>query len=162
MLQAINVLLIDLIRAAYGVEENQIVSAPPVPDVFYDIEARTAPTATVEDAAGMLRTLLADRFGLKVHRETRPLPVYTLLRVSRTTLGPAMKPSGKECAPLTFPGGGAIRHRLHPRHRQAWRSCSPAAAAAQCTTVFFPGAFQPEASTWRDLPAHWRSSFTGR
>jgi len=77
--RAINVLLIDLIRAAYGVEENQIVSAPPVPDVLYDIEARTSPTAAVEDAAEMLRTLLAERFGLKAHRETRPLPAPFLV-----------------------------------------------------------------------------------
>lgn len=145
--RAINVLLIDLIRAAYGVEENQIVSAPPVPDVFYDIEARTSPTATVADAAGMLRTLLADRFGFKAHRETRPLPVYTLLRVSRTTLGPALKPSGNECAPLTFPAAGRNAPPPPPPPPPSMEG-SPIAANrrfSRCPTVFFPGGISARA-----------------
>jgi uncharacterized protein (TIGR03435 family) len=46
----------------------------------YDIEATAADTsATKDQMKEMLKTLLADRFQLKVHRETRDLPVYALI-----------------------------------------------------------------------------------
>jgi uncharacterized protein (TIGR03435 family) len=32
----------------------------------------------------MLRTLLADRFGLKTHREWREMPIYALVMARRT------------------------------------------------------------------------------
>jgi uncharacterized protein (TIGR03435 family) len=47
-------------------------------DVHYDILAKTAPETGKEQMRLMLRTLLADRFGLKFHMEKRELKVYTL------------------------------------------------------------------------------------
>ena len=54
----------------------------------------------------MLRTLLADRFGLVVHREKRDLPIY-FLTFARTDhrLGEKMQRSGPECKPITAPPG---------------------------------------------------------
>jgi uncharacterized protein (TIGR03435 family) len=50
-------------------------------DTSYDIAAETAAgaTPTMEQARRMLRTLLADRFRLKLHSETKELPVYALV-----------------------------------------------------------------------------------
>jgi len=46
----------------------------------YDIEATAADkSATKDQMKEMLKTLLADRFQLKVHREMRDLPVYALI-----------------------------------------------------------------------------------
>ena len=45
----------------------------------FDIDATVPPGATNEDFRGMLQALLADRFGLKAHRETREGPVYNLV-----------------------------------------------------------------------------------
>ncbi|HLJ49485.1 MAG TPA: TIGR03435 family protein [Bryobacteraceae bacterium] len=45
----------------------------------YDILA-TAPGATEADMRLMLQTLLTDRFQMKLHRETREMPVYVLVR----------------------------------------------------------------------------------
>jgi uncharacterized protein (TIGR03435 family) len=47
----------------------------------------------------MLRTLLAERFGLKTHSETRQIPVYmlTLAREDRR-FGPQLRPSKRDCA----------------------------------------------------------------
>jgi uncharacterized protein (TIGR03435 family) len=47
----------------------------------------------------MLRNLLADRFGLRVRRETRQLPVYILTKLDeRGRLGPNLRPAVKTCA----------------------------------------------------------------
>jgi len=44
-----------------------------------------------------MRTLLADRFKLKLHRETRELDVYALVMMKPGTPGPALKPSPTDC-----------------------------------------------------------------
>lgn len=73
----------DLIMDAYKVRRYQIVNAPSWADTgqdVYDIDARAAgETLTLDQARVMLQTLLADRFQLKVHHETRDLPVYALV-----------------------------------------------------------------------------------
>lgn len=46
----------------------------------YDFEAKAAsPDADEDQIWGMVRTLLEDRFKLKVHRETHEAQVYTLV-----------------------------------------------------------------------------------
>ena len=47
----------------------------------------------------MVKTLLADRFKLKVHTETRELPVFALV-IAREDgkLGPSLKPSTSDCS----------------------------------------------------------------
>jgi uncharacterized protein (TIGR03435 family) len=44
----------------------------------------------------MLQHLLADQFGLSVHRERRTTPVYALVRAG-AALGPGLRPSTMEC-----------------------------------------------------------------
>lgn len=46
----------------------------------------------------MLRTLLADRFGLKTHRETREMPIYSLVVARKEgVLGPQLVRSTIDC-----------------------------------------------------------------
>lgn len=45
----------------------------------YNIEARGDPNASEAQVREMVKALLADRFRLKVHQETRDLPVYALV-----------------------------------------------------------------------------------
>src|SRR5262249_55565872 len=45
----------------------------------FDIAAKAEDKANAEEVAEMIRSLLADRFQLKFHRETRELPVYALV-----------------------------------------------------------------------------------
>src|SRR5579862_7817127 len=46
----------------------------------------------------LLQSLLEDRFSLKVHRETRQLPIYALIRVTRDdALGPQLRRATVDC-----------------------------------------------------------------
>lgn len=71
-----------LIMDAYNVKKFQISGLPDWAgrDVF-DIAATVegGRTPTVDQARRMLQTLLADRFQLKLHRETKELPIYSLV-----------------------------------------------------------------------------------
>jgi uncharacterized protein (TIGR03435 family) len=67
----------ELVAFAYGVRSEQVVGQ--FPSDRYDIEATTDGAVPGKQMAGpMLQALLADRFALRLHRETRNLPVYNL------------------------------------------------------------------------------------
>jgi uncharacterized protein (TIGR03435 family) len=73
-----------LIQMAYDVWGHQIEGLPAwVDSARYEIDAR-APGARSEEMRAMMRTLLADRFQLALHRETRTLPVLELVRAEGT------------------------------------------------------------------------------
>ena len=99
-LTATNSTLQMLIMAAYQKQPFQIVGGPPWwrSDKF-DINARAAdPSLTTDQMLEMLKTLLADRFKLKVHTETREVPIYALV-VARSDgkTGAKLKPSADNC-----------------------------------------------------------------
>ena len=93
-----NLRLATLIEIAYDLKEYQ-ASGPDwlrSPDSErFAINAAIRPGATKEQVNQMLRNLLAERFKLAVHRETRDLPFYELVPVKR---GPKLKESLKEGA----------------------------------------------------------------
>lgn len=86
-LNATNSPLKMLIQQAYGVEENQVIGLPNgLSSERYDVEAKVdgSDVAKLHDLdphqrMRMLQPVLAERFQLKVHRETRDLPVYELV-----------------------------------------------------------------------------------
>ena len=99
-LTAQNVTLRMLVMGAYQKQPFEIVGGPPWwNSEKFDINARAADASgTTDQILGMLKTLLADRFKLKVHTETRELPVYHLvLARSDGRLGPKMKLSTENC-----------------------------------------------------------------
>jgi uncharacterized protein (TIGR03435 family) len=70
-----------IIQEVYGLKEYQIVDGPKWIsewDFRYSIEAKSAERASPEQVKAMAQALLSERFGLKVHRDTRDLPVYLL------------------------------------------------------------------------------------
>jgi uncharacterized protein (TIGR03435 family) len=74
--QTVNVIL----RQAYGLEHYQITGGPAWLDTDrFDIEAKAEGEPTKAQMMAMLRTLLADRFQLKVHRESKEGNVYALV-----------------------------------------------------------------------------------
>jgi len=95
---ASNIDLKTLIASAYGVKPDQISGGPGwVASNHYDIEAKvvaangaTPQPLTREQRNLMLRSLLADRFKLAVHNETKELPVFDLVVAKN---GPKLQPA---------------------------------------------------------------------
>jgi uncharacterized protein (TIGR03435 family) len=81
-LTATNVPLLTIIRQTYQVQGFQIVGGPIwISTERFDIVARAGPPAPPARGAfgAMMQSLLAERFKLSIHRETRTLPVYALV-----------------------------------------------------------------------------------
>jgi uncharacterized protein (TIGR03435 family) len=81
-LRVTNALLLRLITLAYTVTETQTADAPAwLSQERWDIQAKSLDLPekpTPDQVIPLVRALLAERFGLKVHREMRPQPVYRL------------------------------------------------------------------------------------
>ena len=104
-IEARNVTLRRCIRGAYNLPEAQVVGGPKwVDDQRYNIDAKANGPAGDEDLMLMLRTLLAERFQLKFHRETRQMNGYALVTAKS---GFKMKPSGSDgdCSASANTGG---------------------------------------------------------
>jgi uncharacterized protein (TIGR03435 family) len=71
--------LTDLIRIAWQVKEYQIIAPSWMATEKYEIIANMPPGADRSQAPAMLQTLLAARFHLQLHKETRQIPVYALV-----------------------------------------------------------------------------------
>jgi bla regulator protein blaR1 len=120
---ATNVTLRLLIRNAYQLQDFQITGGPgwmasdhfdinaKVPDEFRAM-APPAPGSGPGPLQLMIRALLADRFKLVVHNETKDSPIYALILArSDGKLGPGLKKSDTDCAAMFAAGrarGGAM------------------------------------------------------
>ena len=65
-----NVTLVDLVLDAYDVRAYQVKGPSWLDSDRLDVTAKAPSGATRDDAREMMRTLLAGRFKLAVHRET--------------------------------------------------------------------------------------------
>jgi uncharacterized protein (TIGR03435 family) len=112
-----NVQLREIIRVAYRLESFQVSGGPDwINADRFDIVAKAESDAAPEQLLLMLRTLLAERFKLAVHRETRELPVFALV-VARSDgkLGPQLRYSDANCvAAATGPPSGRTPGRPDP------------------------------------------------
>jgi len=97
--------VVKLIRNAYQLSTvSQVVDAPDwIKDARFDVTAKVdaeelhrlnSLRGDERDAefSALLKSMLAERFGLKVHAGTRKMPMYALERVSTTGLGPKLLP----------------------------------------------------------------------
>ena len=71
--------MLDLGRLAYGVDADKIAGGPSWLDYDrFEVVAKAAAGTRPEALQLMLQALLADRFGLVVAAETKPMPAYVL------------------------------------------------------------------------------------
>jgi uncharacterized protein (TIGR03435 family) len=69
-----------MLAVAYRVKADMIVGGPDWMNTDrFDMNARAPRPSTSEELRAMLRDLLAERFKLKIHRETKEMPVYALV-----------------------------------------------------------------------------------
>jgi uncharacterized protein (TIGR03435 family) len=103
-----NAAMDTIIREAYQLEASsahfRLIAPTDNPlfsnfDLRFDIQAKPPDNAKPGQHA-MLRTLLADRFKLRAHSETRETPVYALMVVREGKLGPMLRPSTVQCSAI--------------------------------------------------------------
>jgi uncharacterized protein (TIGR03435 family) len=102
----------DLLYTAWNLEDYQQISGPGwLASEPYDIEAKIPPGTTKDQFRQMLQNLLAERFKLKLHVESRDFPVFELVvgkngpKLTESVEGRPMKPpEGFPEPPANRPG----------------------------------------------------------
>jgi uncharacterized protein (TIGR03435 family) len=92
-----NLPLFTYISFAYRIQGNQERSLrSQLPDwvtaEHFDIEARALGNPTKDQMRLMMRSLLADRFKLAIHLESKQIPIFALLLARSGTTGPRFRP----------------------------------------------------------------------
>lgn len=87
--KAVNASLLSIIQEAYGIQANQIVGPPEIKSAAYDIEVKMEgspanaqeadPRLIQPEIRNQLQALLADRFKLALHHQSKELPSYALV-----------------------------------------------------------------------------------
>lgn len=107
-LTATNVTARALLRYAFDVQDFQLAGGPPwLNDDRFDVVAK-APEGTPPDRIRlMLRSLLNERFKLRVHDETRDAALYALVVARKDgALGPELRRSQANCSATVAPVQG--------------------------------------------------------
>jgi uncharacterized protein (TIGR03435 family) len=121
-----NISLQTLIGFAYGVRQDLISGGPGwTTSTGFDVEAKVAPEdveafkkLSPRQRNSLLQALLTERFGLKLHTETKTLTMYDLIVAKG---GPKLKPaaavdpqdeSAKGMDPSKLPGAGKVHGRM--------------------------------------------------
>lgn len=95
-----------LLMFAYDVKDFQIVGPGWIGDERFAVEATMPANTTQDQTRTMMRSLIADRLKTEIHRETRPLPVYSLviaksgIKIPNT---PRNSPSATDGFPVVSP-----------------------------------------------------------
>jgi uncharacterized protein (TIGR03435 family) len=124
-LNAQNYRLRPLIQFAYRVQPFELVGGPDwIESARFDITAKATfepKPAPVGSPPGemeqMVQTLLAERFNLQVHRETREMPIYALVLARRDgQMGPGLRREADVCAAFrNAKAGGEKPPEIPPR-----------------------------------------------
>jgi uncharacterized protein (TIGR03435 family) len=99
----------DYVGMAYSLDPPQVIAPEWTTQERFDIAANLPAGSTREQIPQMLQALLADRFQLKVHTETREFPIYALavgkdgLKITGTPVDPNAAPP----AAIEAGGGGS-------------------------------------------------------
>jgi uncharacterized protein (TIGR03435 family) len=104
-----------LVMRAYELKKYQIAGPAWMDSEVFELTAKIPEGATKPDVAPMLRSLLAERFRLVAHLETRELPIYALTLARG---GPKFKESPPSNPEKRTPGiadDGSVEHRAVPR-----------------------------------------------
>jgi uncharacterized protein (TIGR03435 family) len=91
-----------IITIAYDVvfsfQNSLIQGSSEVLEQRFDIRAKAPEPSSVAGGTAMLRALLEDRFALRMHAETRTIPLFALTRVRADRLGEGLRQSEIDCS----------------------------------------------------------------
>ena len=105
---ATNLSLHVLIRMAFersprsrGLEPWEVTGGPEwIATERYDVNATAGRDVSLQELRLMLQALLAERFQLKTHYETREGPIYRMVLAKRDRLGPQLRRTQVDCSNL--------------------------------------------------------------
>src|SRR5580692_9330899 len=81
--------MLDLVRIAYGMDSYRILGGPGWLELDrFDIIAKAPAKTTPEALHAMLQSLLAERFGLVVHNDTKAIPTFFLTEKAKKNMIP--------------------------------------------------------------------------
>lgn len=111
--QATNVTLGSMIQNAYNIRPFQLTGGPSwINSDRFDImatvghEIKPTPGGPPAEIIAMVKNLLADRFKLAAHIETKEMPIYYLVLARPDgKFGPKLRPAEIDCAALMARGG---------------------------------------------------------
>ena len=117
-----NVTLKILVTMAYNLKDFQVEGPDWIDSVGFDLIAKMPPGATTQQAAQMMQTLLAERFKLEFHRETKQMPVFALvvgkggskMKEVEVPAAPAGPPDGRASLQARATNGPGIRMMMSP------------------------------------------------
>jgi len=106
-----NLTVHNLLRIAYALQDYQISGGPAwIASAGFDIQARAAEGELPrEQVLQMVQVMLADRFHLAIHRETRQLPIYALV-VGKN--GPRLQAADNSVGPSKMMKGQLIVRKM--------------------------------------------------
>lgn len=157
---ATNVTLRTLIVNAYRLQGSQLAGGPGwIGSDHFDIVAKIpvgvpvpAPQGQVStESQSMLRALLADRFKLVMHSESREMPIYALVTARRDKkLGPHIHPTEIDCAALA--ATSTLKEKESKGKSKEERGSAPPDLKARgqrppCTMMMGPGRMSASAMT---------------
>src|SRR5215472_8597785 len=106
-----NMSLSGLATVAYGIRDYQLTAPAWMDSTRFDVVAKIPAGATKDDFKLMLQNLLAERFKLVVHQDSKEVPVYALLvgkNGSKLKESPKDGPAEDPAAAGPSPGRGQI------------------------------------------------------
>lgn len=112
-----NVPLRWIIAAAYKTPASLVVGPGWLGSTNFDIVAKAVPTATRDQLFQMTQTLLAERFRMVMHKDTKVIPVWALVAAKKTTrLTPSQDSAKFECPAAAIEAGpkepAGVIHRV--------------------------------------------------
>jgi uncharacterized protein (TIGR03435 family) len=92
----------NLINYAYGMQDFRIVGGPAwAASERWQVSAKAVTAVPPSQMAKLVQQLLADRFAMKAHTETRDLPIYVLVPArGDDRFGPQMNAAEFDCEPF--------------------------------------------------------------
>jgi uncharacterized protein (TIGR03435 family) len=136
-----NLSLKFMLLRAFPIQEAQLVGGPGWLDTDrFDVVAKAGKATSDDDLRVMLQNLLIERFSIKLHVETRSLPIYALVRAREDgRLGPDLHVAGCEGyssgpGPCGTPGS-IERHPGELTHTQTGRSPAGRSMAMRGATM---------------------------
>ena len=111
-----NVSVSQLMEYAFEVRAFQIIGGPGwLRSDRYEVAAKAETAVPQAQMRLMVQRLLAERFGLEVHRETREMDTYGLVTARRDgQLGEKMRSSTRDCGPIIDAGNARPRQGDDP------------------------------------------------